>query len=313
MKKKKIIVVVGPTASGKTALAISLAKEFNGEIISADSMQIYKDMNIATAKPTTDEMSGIPHHLIDFLPPTETFSVADFVTLAKEKIDDVMKRGKTPIIAGGTGLYIDTLINNINLPEDKSDDEYRAKLQKLADEKGNDYLLEMLKDVDPKMADTLHANNQKRIIRALEIYKNTGIPMSEHIEKSKLYESDYNPLFIGLNFRDREKLYQRINLRVDKMIEAGLLKEAKDFYNNTAGQTATSAIGYKELKPYLDGGLSLDECVDKLKMETRRYAKRQLTWFRKNENINWLYPDDYNNDYNAVINEAKKLCIEFLK
>lgn len=312
MDKIKLICVVGPTASGKTALAIHLAQKFNGEIISADSMQIYKNMNIATAKPTADELKSAKHHLIDFLSPERTFSVAEFVELASKKIDDITKSDKLPIIAGGTGLYIDTLTENIQLSEESSDPKYRMELQQLAKEKGNTFLLEMLKNVDPESAEKLHENNVTRIIRALEIYKNTGTTMSQHIKNSKLRPSPYKVLFIGLNFKDRAKLYGRIDKRVDVMLDLGLIEEATDFYRNKSGRTAACAIGYKELKPFLDRRLPLDECVENLKRETRRYAKRQLTWFRRNKNINWIYLDECENS-EEIFKEADILCRTFLE
>lgn len=292
MKKQKIIVVVGPTASGKTALAIKIAKAVNGEIISADSMQIYKGMDIATAKPTADEREQAVHHLIDFLPQDKSFSVADFVTLAREKISDISSRGRIPVIAGGTGLYIDTLIDNITLPNEKGDPDYRKYLADIAKEKGNAVLLEMLYEIDPEQAEKLHENNKNRIIRSLEIYKTTGITMSEHIKNSRSVESPYDPIYFGINY-DREVLYDRINKRVDMMLCDGLIEETVEFYKNYSSRTAASAIGYKELKPYLDSVISLDDAVENLKRATRNYAKRQITWFKRNDRIIWLNVTDY--------------------
>lgn len=295
MKKPLVVVIVGPTASGKTSLSIEMAKLFNGEIISADSMQIYKKMNIATAKPTEEEKEGIPHHMIDFLEPGETFSVARFKEMAVDCIEDILSRGKLPIVAGGTGLYVDTLINNTEFL-DYEDNGVRDILEKRAAEEGIDSLFDELKAIDPETAEKLHTNDTKRIVRALEVYHTTGRTISEQCELSHLKESPYEWCVIGINARNRQYLYDRINLRVDIMVKNGLIDEAKDFFEADASETAVQAIGYKELKPYLDGIVSLNEALDKLKMETRRYAKRQLTWFRKNEKINWIYADELSKD-----------------
>ncbi len=290
MNKPLVAVVVGPTASGKTALGIEIAKRFGGEIVSADSMQIYKNMDIATAKPTELEQSQAKHHLIGFLPPGESFSVAKYKQLAEKTIDDILSRGKLPVIVGGTGLYIDTLINNTEfLDYEKSD--IREKLEKRADSEGIEALLGELMKTDPETADRLHVNDRKRIIRALEVYYSTGKTITAQCEFSHLNESKYRFAVIGLTAENRQYLYDRINLRVDMMIEEGLIEEAKRFYSYELGSTAKQAIGYKELKPYLDGLLSLDEAIEKLKMETRRYAKRQMTWFRRNKSIHWLEID----------------------
>ena len=311
MKKQKIIVVVGPTASGKTALAIKIAKAVKGEIISADSMQIYKGMDIATAKPTKEERAEAVHHLIDFLPQDKSFSVADYVKLARDCITDISSRGRIPVIAGGTGLYIDTLIDNINLPNEKGDPDYREHLADIAKEKGNGAVLEMLREIDPEQAEKLHENNLNRIIRSLEIYKTTGITMSEHIKNSRLEESPYDPIYFGINY-DREALYERINKRVDIMLNDGLIDETVEFYKNYSSRTAASAIGYKELKPYLDGVISLDEAVENLKRATRNYAKRQITWFKRNSRIIWLDVTD-NSDTEDLAELAICKSKEFLK
>ena len=295
MKKFPVIAVVGPTASGKTSLSIEIAKEFNGQVVSADSMQIYEKMNSATAKPTESEMQGIKHYLIGFQPIDKKFSVAEYVTLANECIDNINKAGDLPVIAGGTGLYVDSLLQNIQFSKEESNTEIRDELTALFDEKGAEYMLNWLNEIDPETASRLHLNDKSRIIRALEIYKATGKTLTEQKVISRLEESPYDVLYIGINYRDRNVLYDRINLRVDLMIENGLLEEAEDFYNIPADKTACQAIGYKELAPYFRGELALEDCVEKLKLETRHYAKRQLTWFRKNENINWVYPDDYKN------------------
>lgn len=291
MDKTFVVVVCGPTASGKTKLAVDLAVKFDGEVISADSMQIYKGLDIASAKPTKDELCGVPHHIMDFLPPTESFSVADYVEMAREKIAEVAARGKLPIIAGGTGLYINSLIDNIEFDDTGSDMAYRDELRKIAEEKGNGELMRMLNEVDPESALKLHENNQSRVIRALEVYHISGRKMSVIQEESKKNPSPYEPCMIALNYTDRKNLYDRINKRVDIMLEAGLLEEAREFFTHSDYDTAAQAIGYKELKPYFDGNTSLEECVEKLKQSTRKYAKRQLTWFRKDERIHWIDAD----------------------
>ncbi len=290
--KIKLITVVGPTASGKTRLGVELAKRYGGEVISADSMQIYKGMQIATAKPTVEEMQGIPHHLMDFLEPNQTYSVAMFVDDAKKCIEDISSRGKIPVIVGGTGLYVDSLLNNISFHESQRDTELSEKLRELYYTEGVDYLLDMLRKFDGESAERLETEkNPKRIIRAIEFYKTTGITITEQNKNSKNEESPYSAIKLGLNFEDRQKLYDRINERVDLMVEAGLVSEAKRVFNSELSFTSVKAIGYKELFPYLKGELPLEECIEKLKQETRRYAKRQITWFKRDKEINWLYPD----------------------
>ncbi len=296
------VAVVGPTASGKTALAINLAKEFCGEIISADSMQIYKGMPIATACPTEDEKRQAVHHLVEFLEPTETFSVANFVSLAKEEIKKVNEQNKLPIIAGGTGLYVDSLLENIEFGAEKSNQELRQEIEKELQSKGAEQMLKELAEFDSQTASRLHQNDTKRIIRAFEVYRTSGISLSEQNEISRTNPTPYNAFYIGITFKDREKLYSRINLRVEKMLESGLLEEAKNFYKMSA--TAKQAIGHKELIPFFNGEISYDEAVENIKRETRRLAKRQLTWFRRNQKINWLYADE------CDINEQAKLLLE---
>lgn len=301
--------VCGPTASGKTRLAVDLAREFGGEVVSADSMQIYKGMDIASAKPTEAEKMGVPHHLMDFLDPTEAFSVADYVILARKTIADIHERGKLPIICGGTGLYINTLIDNIEFDDTGSDPAYRAELTALAAEKGAAYLREMLMAVDPQSAAELHENNQKRIIRALEVYHSSGKTMTELKAQSRLNPSPYEPCMMMID-HPRGVLYERIDRRVDMMLEAGLLDEAREFFTHDDYITAAQAIGYKELKPYLDGAQSLEECVDRLKRETRRYAKRQLTWFKKDSRIEHISAE---NDvkYEEFLKNAEKLVKKY--
>ena len=295
MNKIPVIAVVGPTASGKTSMSIEIAKVFSGQVVSADSMQIYEKMNIATAKPTEEEMQGIPHHLIGFQPVDKKFSVAEYVQLANECIEKIYNAGDLPVIVGGTGLYIDSLLQNIQFSKEESNTEIREELTEMFNEKGAEYMLGLLQEIDPETANRLHLNDKSRIIRALEIYKLTGKNLTEQKVLSRLEETPYDVLYIGINYRDRNVLYDRINLRVDLMLENGLLEEAEEFYNIPADKTACQAIGYKELAPYFRGDATLEDCIEKLKLETRRYAKRQLTWFRKNQNVNWIYPDDYAN------------------
>lgn len=292
MNKIKIVVIAGPTASGKTALSVELAKLFGGEIVCADSMQIYKGMNIATAKPTKEEMQGVAHHIVDFLEAGEAFSVADYVELAHKAVKEVSGRGKLPIICGGTGLYIGSLTENIQFNEAQAQEGLRDGLKALAQEKGNGYLLKMLREFDPETALRLHENNLSRIIRAIEVYKTTGKTMSEQIKSSKLAGSPYDVCMIGLDYKNRSVLYERIDRRVDLMLENGLLEEAKRVLRDQTLKTSRQAIGYKELEPYFSGESDLDTCIAGLKQSTRRYAKRQLTWFRRYDNMNWIYPDE---------------------
>lgn len=300
----KVVTVVGPTASGKTKLSVELAKRYNGEIISADSMQIYRGMSIATAKPDAEERQGIPHHLMDFLPADSTYSVAMFAEDAKKCIYDISGRGKLPIIAGGTGLYVDSLLNNIQFSDAVRDEKLSQLLWDEYNANGAEPLLEQLAEFDPDSAKRLSKEqNPKRIIRAIEFYRSTGSTITEQINNSKLIPSPFQPIKIGLNFRDREKLYDRINLRVDLMLEQGLLEEAKQVLTSSLSFTSVKAIGYKELAPYINNEDTLENCVEKLKRETRRYAKRQLTWFRRDQEINWLYVDDYDS-FNGLLSAA---------
>ena len=304
MDKIKIICVVGATASGKTALGVELAKRLGGEVISADSMQVYKGMPIATAAATAEECEGIPHHLLEFLEIGESFSVAEFVRLAKEKAFDINSKGKVPIIVGGTGLFIDSLVDNVTFIGAGADETLREKLS----EKSSEELYEMLKSVDENAAKGIHKNNRKRVIRALELYYG-GISKTEQNEKSHKEESPFDALYIGIGYKERQKLYDRINLRVDLMLENGLEKEAREMLGKT-GITSRQAIGHKELKPYIDGEISLDEAAENLKKETRHYAKRQLTWFRRNQKINWLYADEMSKE--ELFSKAETLSKEFL-
>lgn len=289
-----VVSVVGPTASGKTKLSVELAKNFNGEIISADSMQIYKNMQIATAKPTEEEKGGVVHHLMGFLPIDKTYSVANFVSDAKKCIVDIYNRQKLPIVVGGTGLYVDSLLNNVTFSEEKRDEKLCEELMQLYKNEGVEKLLSILKEFDSESALRLSQQvNVKRIIRAIEFYKTTGITITEQNRRSKLSQNLYNTTKIGINFRDRQNLYDRINKRVDIMMEQGLLEEARGVLSSNLSFTSVKAIGYKELMPYFNNEKTLEECIEKLKMETRRYAKRQITWFKRDIDINWLYADDY--------------------
>lgn len=309
--KIKIVVIAGPTASGKTALAVELAKRFSGEVVCADSMQIYKGMDIATAKPTASEMQGIPHHLVDFLDAGESFSVADYVGLAHKAVSEVHERGNLPIICGGTGLYISSLIENISFGEGESNESLREELKKLAQEKGGGHLLEMLREFDPHTAARLHENNLSRIIRAIEIYKTTGKTMSEQIAESKLSGSPYDVCMIGLDYKNREVLYERIGRRVECMLEIGLLEETERVLRDPCLKTSRQAIGYKELAPYFAGEADLQSCIECLKQSTRRYAKRQLTWFRRCAGMNWIYPDELGSADKAV-EKAAEIIDKFL-
>lgn len=294
--KIPLIVVCGPTASGKTGLGIQLAKKYNGEVVSADSMQIYKGMDIATAKPTQQEMEGIPHHLISYVNPTQSYSVADYVQEAHKVIKDIYSRGKTPILVGGTGLYINSLVNNIEFGKENSNEEIRQQLYKKLETQGAESLLEQLAEFDPQSAQRLGTDNHRRLIRAIEVYLTTGKTMTQHIEESKLVPSPYNDVRIGLSCENRESLYNKINVRVDLMIKQGLLKETEEFFKQSYSNTAVKAIGYKELEPYFKGTDTLENTIECLKRETRRYAKRQLTWFRRDEKINWIFTDTISKD-----------------
>ena len=286
--KPKVIVICGPTASGKTSLSIELAKRIKGEIISCDSMQIYKDMTIGTAKPTVEEMDGIPHHLIDFVLPSERYSVADFKKAATQKIEEILSRNKIPIIVGGTGLYVDALVYNIEYLELETDLKYRQELENLIEQKGLEELYEKAKQIDEQAMQSISKNDKKRIMRVLEIYHQTGKTKTQLEAESRLTPPPYDYIVFAITM-DREKLYERINRRVDIMIEQGLIEEVQSLVNKYKEfPTAMQGLGYKEVVEYLNGNLTKDEMIEKIKMETRRYAKRQLTWFRKIENIEWL-------------------------
>ena len=285
---QKVIVICGPTASGKTSLSIELAKQINGEIISCDSMQIYKDMTIGTAKPTIEEMQGIKHYLIDCISPNTRYRVADYEKDAIDAIKEVLSKGKVPIVVGGTGLYVESLIYGIEYNEVKVDLEYRRKLEQIEQKEGLEKLYEMAKIIDETAMQKISHNDKKRICRVLEIYHSTGKTKTELEIESRKNGPDYKYILFGINM-DRDKLYDRINKRVDIMIEAGLVEEVKKLINKYSEfPTSMQGLGYKEVLEYLNGITTKDEMIEKIKMETRRYAKRQLTWFRKYENIVWL-------------------------
>lgn len=298
--KAKVIVICGPTASGKTALSIEVAKKINGEIISSDSMQIYKDMNIGTAKPTKEEMGEIKHYLIDYVLPTERYSVAEYKKDAKKAIKEVIEKGKTPIIVGGTGLYVDSLIYEIEYPEIKFDEEYRKKLEKEVEEEGLEKLYEKAKKIDPIAIQKISKTDKKRIQRVLEIYHATGKTKTEQEIISRQKEPEYAYKVYGLLW-DRQKLYDRINLRVDIMIEQGLIEEVKTILKKYSKfPTAMQGLGYKEVVQYLNKEITKEEMIEKIKQETRRYAKRQMTWFRKNKQTIWLNAEDKQNNINII-------------
>ena len=299
--KPKVVVICGPTASGKTALSIELAKKINGEIISCDSMQIYKDMNIGTAKPTKEEMQGIKHYLVDYVLPTKRYSVADYKRDAEKSIKKILEKGKVPIIVGGTGLYIDSLIYNIEYPEIKFDEQYREKLEKEVEEKGLENLYKEAKKIDPIAVEKISKTDKKRLLRILEIYHATGKTKTEQEIISRRNEPKYDYKVYALLW-DREKLYDRINLRVDLMIKQGLIEEVKSIlekYNTFP--TAMQGLGYKEVVQYLNGELTKEEMIEKVKQETRRYAKRQMTWFRKNKQTVWLDAENRQNNIKIIL------------
>lgn len=301
-EKHKVIVICGPTASGKTALSIELAKKINGEIVSADSMQIYKDMDIGTAKPTKQEIGEIKHYLLDFVSPEDRYSVAQYKQDAKKAIKEIINKGKTPIIVGGTGLYVDSLIYEIEYNDIKLDEEYRKKLEKIAEEQGLEELYKKAVEIDPEAMKKISQNDKKRIMRVLEIYHSTGKTKTEQEKESRKNPVEYDYRVFAINW-DREILYQRINKRVDIMVEQGLIEEVKEILNKyDKFPTAMQGLGYKEVVDYLNGIYTKEEMIEKIKLETRRYAKRQLTWFRKNKQTIWLDgTNDIQNNINIIL------------
>lgn len=306
-EKPKVIAICGPTASGKTGLSIELAKKIDGEIISCDSMQIYQDMTIGTAKPTTEEMQGIKHYLIDFVPPNQRYSVADFKKDAMVAIKEVLSHGKVPIIVGGTGLYLDALIYNIEYQDIQIDLAYRKKLENIAQSEGLDKLYEMAMKIDKQAAEKISKNDQKRILRILEIYHQTGKTKTQQEIESRKQEIPYQYLVFGIQM-DRQILYDRINQRADKMIEQGLIEEVENLLKKYQEfPTAMQGLGYKEVVEYLEGTLTKEEMIEKIKQESRRYAKRQLTWFRRNQDIIWLDGiQSKEKNINLILEEYKK-------
>lgn len=295
LSKPRVVAVGGPTASGKTALSVALARAFDGEIINADSMQIYKNLDVGTAKPSAEERQGIPHYLLDFLPPETPYSVADFTAAADPLIRDITARGRLPLVVGGTGLYITSLLSGMAFAPEKTDPAIRARLQARADTEGGAALYAELQRIDPGYAAQVHPNNLPRVIRALELFEATGRRMSDQRREARPAEAPYHALCLCLTCRDRAVLYSRIDRRVDEMVENGVLDEARQVYDHRdAYRTAAQAIGYKEFFPYFEGTANLTECTERLKQATRNYAKRQLTWFRRQNDAVWLYLDEEN-------------------
>ena len=305
-KKIKLLVIGGPTASGKTALGVALAKRLNGEIISADSMQIYEGLDITTAKPTPDEMQEIPHHLISIVKRSQNFSVSDYVALARQKIQEISERNKLPVLVGGTGLYIDSVVNGLQFaPEAEENTSLRQELLAKAAAEGNAILYQQLQTLDPEACEKIHINNTVRLVRALEVCLRTGKTFTEYKKQNIPAESPYAAIQLGLTYQNRQDLYDRINLRVYKMLEAGMLEEVRQIYQQGDIGTASAAIGYKELIPYLENEDSLQHCIDRIQQESRRYAKRQLTWFRRNAQISWLILSK-NDELQEISEKAEK-------
>ena len=311
MTQKPMVVLTGPTAVGKTALSIELAKKINGAIISADSMQVYKYMDIGSAKVMPDEMDGIKHYLIDELSPEDEFNVFVFKDMAKKALDEIYAAGKIPIIAGGTGFYIQGLLYDIDFTGQEIDEDYRNKLYTFAKEHGNHALHEKLKDIDPASYESIHENNVKRVIRAIEYYHTCHEPISVHNEKERKRTSPYNYAYFVLN-DDRDNLYSRIDKRVDIMVERGLIDELKRLKSMgyTQDMVSMKGIGYKEILAYLDGQYTLDEAIEKVKLESRRFAKRQLTWFRREKDTVWIDKSEYSYDDNKILNKIQEILAE---
>ena len=309
--KQPLIILTGPTAVGKTELSIRLAKAVNGEIISADSMQVYRYMDVGTAKITAEEMQGVPHHLIDVLEPSEDFNVFLFKEMAEKALDNIYKKGKIPVVTGGTGFYIQALLYDINFEDTDADSDFRTEMYRLAEEKGNEYVHGLLKEVDPVSASEIHFNNIKRVIRALEYHNQTGKKISEHNEEQRQNESPYNFLYLVLN-DDREKLYERINKRVDLMFENGLTKEVDRLIEMGCHRDMTSmkAIGYREFFDYYDGNADLSMVRENIKTDTRHFAKRQLTWFRREKDVTMVNVNEFKSDKEKILEYMVKLIKE---
>lgn len=307
--KQPLIVLTGPTAVGKTSLSISLAKAVKGEIISADSMQVYKKMDIGSAKIRSEEMQGIPHYLVDVLEPEEEFHIVKFQQMAKKAMEDIYSRGKIPILVGGTGFYIQAVTKDIDFTEAQQENDYRKELEALAEEKGGEHLHEMLRKVDPVSSDAIHAHNVKRVIRALEFYHQNGSPISAHNEEQKQHESPYNLAYFVLNM-PRELLYERIDLRVDQMMKEGLLEEVARLKEEGChrGMVSMQGLGYKEILAYLDGEYPLEEAVRVLKRDTRHFAKRQLTWFRREQEVTWVNKDQFSYQEDQILDHMLEIC-----
>lgn len=301
--KKPLIILTGPTAVGKTALSVKFAKAINGAIISADSMQVYRGMDIGSAKVTKEEMEGVPHYLIDVLDPDEEFHVVRFQEMAKAAMEEIYAKGQIPILAGGTGFYIQSVLYDIDFTSQEEDTAFRDQLEALADREGNEALHEMLQKVDPVSAEKIHANNRKRVIRALEFYEKTKTPISEHNEVEAAKESPYAFCYFVLN-DDRDKVYARIEKRIDLMLEAGLIDEVKALQEKGYHKSMVSmqGLGYKEILAYLEGEISLDDAIYILKRDTRHFAKRQLTWFRREKDVIWVNKPEFSYDDDKILN-----------
>ena len=309
--KKPLIVLTGPTAVGKTKLSIALAKAVNGEIISADSMQVYRYMDVGSAKITPDEMDGVPHHLVDVLDPTEDFNIVLFQQLAKKSMEEIYSKGRIPILVGGTGFYIQALTRDIDFTQSEQDDSYRKELEALAAEKGNTFLHDMLAAVDPKSAEDIHENNVKRVIRALEFYKQNGTRISEHNEEQKEHVSPYNLAYFVLN-APRPLLYERIDARVDEMLKNGLVEEVKNLQRMGCHREMVSmqGLGYKEILSWLGGEYPYEEAIRILKRDTRHFAKRQLTWFRREGEVTWVDKDKFDYNDSRILDYMLSVCRE---
>lgn len=309
--KKPLIVLTGPTAVGKTKLSIALAKAVNGEIISADSMQVYRYMDVGSAKITPDEMDGVPHHLVDVLDPTEDFNIVLFQQLAKKSMEEIYSKGRIPILVGGTGFYIQAITRDIDFTQSEQDDSYRQELEALAADKGSSFLHDMLASVDPKSAEDIHENNVKRVIRALEFYKQNGTRISEHNEEQKEHVSPYNLAYFVLN-APRPLLYERIDARVDEMLKNGLVEEVKTLQRMGChrGMVSMQGLGYKEILAWLEGEYPYDEAVRILKRDTRHFAKRQLTWFRREGEVTWVDKDKFDYNDSQILTYMLSVCRE---